>query len=172
MRLLLLLAACSDPAEDPELVALRTASDGECPSCRVFAARKAAPDDIYAAMDHCQAIEELPWKDECWFLLSDTVDARDKLATDLCGRAGHYEGQCLAHASYREGKEMLEVPGQEMETLAHVEARIEKKRPDIAYGRAREFVIKQISGRPKPIDCGNATEELCRVARDFNVHRP
>ena len=169
--ILALLLACGDPPEDPELAALRNQEHGTCPSCRVFAARELARDDIYAAMDECQAVIEQPWKDECWFMIADTVDAKDKLATDLCARAGHYEGQCLAHAAFREGKDLLREPGQEMQALAHVEGRLMKNRPDIAYGRAREFVIKQISSR-QPLDCGSADEDICVIAKDFNARRP
>ena len=83
-------AACA-PIEDVDL-------RGECVA---MAAGALAATDPVGAEAACRAMAPGMWRDECFFLLADTVGAHDAEAQRLCAEAGRYQRQCEGHALSR-----------------------------------------------------------------------
>lgn len=85
--------------------------------CVVFEARELArADDLEAAEALCGTLDGL-WRDECWFLVSDTVDAVGDQAFAYCRAARSLERQCLGHALTRQATQLMSEPGGEAEAL-------------------------------------------------------
>jgi hypothetical protein len=109
------LAATADPSNparcepigDPWLA-------GECRAMAAAALLEGG--DLDAGLDACGALlPGDPWRDECFFLLSDRMSASGEQARQLCAQSGQFEDRCLGHAFGREGRAMLQnvAPGEE-----------------------------------------------------------
>jgi len=70
--------------------------------CGALAARDLAPTDEGAAVRACEALDPGLWQDECYFLVSDALDATGAKAEALCATAGRFSHQCLSHARSRQ----------------------------------------------------------------------
>jgi len=185
----LLLSACSTPTSDADRY-LAAAADpaADCAAiddldlrseCRVFAAADAArAGDLPLAEERCAAIDEGPWRDECWFSLADVTRARGTALEELCAHAGRFELNCLSHAVNRECREVLDgsEPGQEARALAEMVERARKILGDVKGPvRARKNLVKALAARFErapfdPAGCGTAPETVCvQVYRELLI---
>lgn len=175
MLLALALACAAPPATEAYLDAALTGSPcgaiddpalrGECWS---FSAQKEAEAGrIDQALSLCEQSTAL-WRDECTFLVSDTVDSTFELADQLCNRANALRPQCLGHASNREARVLLSEPGGETAALARLAERTRAYRsPEMARDEARRLVLQRVADRAvnQPFDveiCGDLSVDLCR----------
>jgi hypothetical protein len=113
MNLWLLWLGCngSDPSaisaylqatRDPALRSCSEISDaGLAGECAALRARDLAKIDERSAIEACATIAPGMWQDECYFLVSDAVDATGAKADALCATAGRFSSQTLSHAASR-----------------------------------------------------------------------
>lgn len=138
---------------------------GECVSFAAHALALAG--DREGALRRCAGAEAL-WRDECVFLVSDTVDATFAEADRLCNQAASLRPQCLGHASNREARALLEEPGGEQAALRTLTERVRAFRgAEMARDEARRLVVQKVAARgaDEPFDpalCGSLEPALCR----------
>lgn len=142
--------------------------------CRAFAtwelARQGRPEEAEAA---CGEMPAGPWRDECWFQLSDLLAAEGDRAKALCAEAGSWRDHCVAHAMGREAQAMLAASalGEEARVFPEVEALARAYvGPRKGPARARGILRKALAARTPPgadfdvATCGTAPASLCRDA--------
>lgn len=175
MWLALALACAERPADRAYLDA--TLGEGGCADvansalrgeCFSFSARNLAEaGELDEALARCDQAEAL-WRDECVFLVSDTVDATFELADRLCNRAISLRPQCLGHASNREARALLTDRGGETAALARITQRVRAFRGEaMARDEARRLVLQKLAARDadapfSPAICGDLAPDLCR----------
>ncbi len=110
----LLALSCGGPESHPladYIAATRTPASTACediahPSlageCTALRARDLARTDEATAVAACARIPPGTWQEECYFLVSDALDATGAKAEALCATAGRFNLQCLSHARSRE----------------------------------------------------------------------
>lgn len=136
LALTLLSCAPAPPPERAYLAALGSLSRcaevapgdlrGECVA--MAARERARAGEPEVATGACDQAGLGIWQGECWFLVSDALEATGPEAEALCERAGPHRGQCLGHAAAREAKQLLATPGAELEALRTLEARVARYR--------------------------------------------
>lgn len=141
--------------------------------CRVWAARDlAAQGELDDALAVCRDMAVGPWRDECWFLIADTVGARGQQALDICGDAGRWWQQCVGHAINREAQMLFDqaAVGDEARLqmgLVHIIERYIQGGE--VTDRARRMLVAHIAGREADqpfslVICGDAGQDICRDA--------
>ena len=188
---LLLLAACGvDPAvEDARRyrAALLRPEDAEACAriegaalrgeCEALAHGARAATDPAAAEAGCAAMAPGPWRDECFFLLADTVGAHDAEAQRLCAEAGRYRSQCAGHALSRAvagDLAALEAVGGQ-ETLRRVEAVVVAQIGAAgASSRAEGLVVAALARRSPEAPfarawCSDLPDATCAAAYEERV---
>ena len=145
--------------------------------CEALAHGARAATDPAAAEAGCAAMAPGPWREECFFLVADTVGAFGAEALRLCGQAGGLSTPCRGHALSRAASGPLAamdaVGG--VATLGLVEGLvIELFGPHGARGRAERLVVESLSRR-QPEDpfaaawCGDLPTALCSSAYEERV---
>ncbi len=185
MAVLLLLLGCQPPTDAERYLAatVNPADPAPCDDigdawlageCRAMAAAAVAEaGDVTAGAAICAGLAEGdPWRDECFFLLSDRTSAQGEQARQLCGRSGRFEDRCLGHAFGREGRAMLEAitHGEE---LAVYRALREKSAeyfddPQAAGRKVWHMMVEFIASRDfdRPFSaatCGGLPDNLCQT---------
>lgn len=153
---------------------------GECQAQN--AARDAAGGHPKRASEACEAIADPLWRDECWFLVSDSAELIGDDAIDTCRRAGRFRGNCLGHAIGREvrGTEIAHAKvGGEKALRAAIERVVRRYKPgapdDQVAVTADTLTARILAARWKdgPFDaalCGNASEEACMQAYRISLN--
>ncbi|HJN73207.1 MAG TPA: hypothetical protein QGF58_04645 [Myxococcota bacterium] len=85
--------------------------------CVLFEARELAKaGSRQEAKALCGTLEGI-WEDECWFLVSDTLDLVGEEAFATCRMARSFERHCLGHALTRQAEILMAEPGNEAAAL-------------------------------------------------------
>lgn len=156
-------AGC-DAIRDPWLV-------GEC---RAMAATETAEGgDVDRGLAICETMSEHdPWRDECFFLISDRISASGLQASAICARAERYQDRCLGHAFGREGRALLEdvAYGEEQQAFRDLRALSQRyfDDPQTAGKKLWHLMTEFIASRDieEPFSaatCGGLPENLCRT---------
>ncbi|MFT5684805.1 MAG: hypothetical protein ACI8RZ_005750 [Myxococcota bacterium] len=110
------LAATADPSNPTRCDPIADAwLAGECRT--MAAAAVVEGGDVDGGITICgQLTVGDPWRDECYFLVSDRSSASGDQAREICALSGQFEDRCLGHAFGRDGRALLEgvVPGEEL----------------------------------------------------------
>jgi len=183
--LALLATAC---AADPASLYVQAANDpthpracagiddprlhGECVA--MTAAEVAALKGEAAARARCATLPAGdPWRAECYFLVSDRLEAVGEAALSLCDEAGPYRSKCAGHALQREARVLLsETPrGQESSAVSVLLERSALYFPDPREGQQEvwhtmvEHIASRDFGQPFSLDtCGQAPPPVCATA--------
>ena len=124
-----------------------------------------------AARQRCQRlVDGDPWRHECFFVVSDALEATGQTAVALCEAAGPYRDKCAGHALQREGRPLLDATpwGQEsmiMETLmGHSAAYFtdEHTQRQAVWHLLVEHIASRDFGAPFGMEmCGQVPQSLC-----------
>jgi len=142
--------------------------------CRAMAATATAEHgDVGGGLAICEEMAAHdPWRDECFFLISDRITATGPQAAEICGRAGRYQDRCLGHAFGREGRERLAsvTPGEEREAYRELRALSQSyfDDPQTAGKKLWHLMVEFIASRDieapfSAATCGGLAENLCRT---------
>lgn len=179
------LLGCSTTARDPATLYIQAAEDpvaptacegitpatlyGECVA--MTASEVAAAMGEQAARARCaRLMDGDPWRDECYFLISDTLEAAGEQAVSLCNETGQYRSRCVGHALQREGRALLDrfPRGEEAEAYKIIKQRSEYYFNDPKEGGRKvwhlmmEYIASRDYGEPFRIEtCGSVPERLC-----------
>ena len=130
------------------------------------------------ARSACQGLAGGPWRDECFFLVTDTLDLRGDEARRACQDAGQWRQQCVGHAMARDAHDIMAELG-----LGHEDEATERIVQEVATyvgarqaePRARAILADELAGRAEgalsALDCGTAARDLCRDAYSERVRR-
>lgn len=146
-------------------------------TCGLHAAHAAArAGDEHLAFRLCDGIDGDTWREECHFLVADTVGLVGDDAVAACRRAGRFRSNCLGHAIGREvakTEKQHDAVGREValtDAIRGVVARYKPgAKPDQREATVRRIVAQILARRWEdgPFDvaaCGDAPEDLCRLA--------
>ena len=165
------LAAVAEP-DNPALCDAITDSwlAGECRA--MAASTRAGQDDLEGGLAICRKMPESdPWRDECFFLVSDRITAAGEQAKTICDQAGRYQDRCLGHALGREGRAMLQdvAPGEELDAYRALREKSaiyfddEQTAARKLWHMMVEFVASRDIDQPfSAATCGQLQENICR----------
>ncbi|MEL6347354.1 MAG: hypothetical protein AAFV53_29840 [Myxococcota bacterium] len=154
--------AIRDPALHGECVAMSAATIADADADR----RRADP--------LCRKLDaDDPWRGECFFLISDALNATGEDAQAICADAGIYAERCLGHALQREGAALLQVTprGQESQAYQDLYQRalaLFEGNQRVAGRKVWQIFVDQLAARDidapfSPAICGSVPDELCRT---------
>lgn len=196
---LLALTACSTPDATRDMEAYLAAARAEtvdaslarCEGiarvelrgeCKTHAANRAAETrDTERAQAICSQVQAIFWREECWFLTTDTLALTANDAILACRNAGRYRQNCLGHAIGREVKDTelrYGKVGQEIAlrgAIHEVVRRYKPNAPDAMRAVTSETLTARIiasrweEGAFDRTLCGRASDAICTRAYRTNL---